>query len=41
VRFANAFIGVVGPGEIFLNIGAVVPPVIMGATAEEREAHAR
>ncbi len=41
VHFANAFIGVVAPGEIFLNIGALVPPAIMGATEQDREAQVR
>lgn len=40
VQFANAFLGVVGPNEIFLNVGAFVPPGILG-TPEEREAQAR
>jgi hypothetical protein len=41
VQFANAFFGVVAPGEIILQIGSVVPPAIMGATPEEREVSAR
>ncbi len=41
VQFANAFAGVVGPNAIFLNIGSVVPPGIIGATEEEREAQVR
>jgi hypothetical protein len=38
VHFANAFVGVVGPGEIVLQVGSVVPPAIVGATQEERNA---
>lgn len=41
VHFANAFVGVVGPNAIFLNIGSVVPPNIVGSTDEEREAQVR
>jgi hypothetical protein len=41
VHFANAFVGVVGPNAIFLNIGSFVPPNIVGDTEEEREAQAR
>jgi hypothetical protein len=41
VHFANAFVGVVGPNAIFLNIGSAVPPSIAGDTEEEREAYAR
>jgi hypothetical protein len=41
VHFANAFLGVVGPNEIFFNIGSFVPPAIIGNTPEEREAQAR
>jgi hypothetical protein len=41
LHFANAFIGVVGPNAIFLNIGSFVPPNIVGDTEEEREAQAR
>lgn len=37
LQFANAFLGMVQPGEIYLNIGSVVPPVIQG-TPEERKA---
>jgi hypothetical protein len=41
VQFANAFAGVVAPGEIFLNVGSLVPPAIVGRTQEEREAQLR
>ncbi len=41
VHFANAFIGVVGPNAIFLNIGSFVPPSIVGDTEEDREAQVR
>jgi hypothetical protein len=41
VQFANAFAGVVGPNAVFLNIGSVVPPGIVGDTEEELEAAAR
>jgi hypothetical protein len=41
VQFVNAFVGVVGPGEIFLNLGSYLPPAIVGATPEEREAQVR
>jgi hypothetical protein len=41
VHFANTFLGVVAPGEIFLNIGSIMPPAIIGTTPEERDAHAR
>jgi hypothetical protein len=41
VQFANAFVGVVGPNAVFLNIGSMVPPNIVGSTEEEREAQAR
>ena len=40
VQFANAFVWVVGPNEIFLGIGASTPPAIVG-TPEEREAQIR
>lgn len=40
-HFANAFVGVVAPNEIFLNVGSVVPPAITGATEEERETQVR
>lgn len=38
VNFVNQFVGVVQPGEVFLNLGTVVPPTILGATDEERRA---
>jgi hypothetical protein len=41
VHFANAFVGIVGPNAIFLNIGSVVPPSIVGETDEEVDAQAR
>jgi hypothetical protein len=41
VEFANAFVGVVGPNAVFVTIGSMVPPSIVGATVEEREAQAR
>lgn len=41
VQFANAFLGVVQPDEIFLTIGSIVPPAISGETPEEREDQAR
>ncbi len=41
VPFANVFVGVVAPNEIFLNVGSLVPPAITGATPEERETQAR
>jgi len=41
VHFANAFFGVVAPGEIVVQVGSVVPPAIVGATPEEREAAVR
>ncbi len=40
VHFANAFVGVVGPNAVFVNVGSFVPPTIMGDTAAEREAQA-
>lgn len=36
VHFANAFLGVVQPNEIFLTIGSIAPPPIVGETPEER-----
>lgn len=38
VHFVNQFLGVVQPNEIFLVLGSLVPPPIMGATVEERKA---
>jgi hypothetical protein len=40
VQFANAFVGLVGPDEIFLTIGSYTPPATTG-TPEEREAQIR
>lgn len=37
VHFANAFVALVGPNAIFLNVGASVPPNISGDTIEEQE----
>ncbi len=36
VLFANQFIAQIDRGEIFLTVGQLVPPPIMGATEEER-----
>ncbi len=43
VQFSNAFVGVVAPNEVFLNIGSFVPPDrgchgrgARGATASDR-----
>jgi len=41
VQFLNQFVGLVQPNEIFLMLGSLVPPPIMGDTAEERKAQAR
>lgn len=40
VQFVNQFVGVIGPGEVFLNLGALMPPAIIGETDEERKAQA-
>ena len=40
VHFVNQFVGVIAPGEVFLNLGAIVPPAILGDTEEERKAQA-
>ena len=40
VQFVNQFVGVVHPGEIFLTLGTVVPPAILGNTEEKRKAQA-
>jgi hypothetical protein len=40
VHFVNQFIGVVAPHEVFLTLGTIVPPPILGATEEERKAAA-
>jgi hypothetical protein len=41
VNFVNQFLGVVQPNEIFLTVGSMVPPAILGDTLEEREATLR
>lgn len=41
VNFVNQFVGVVQPNEIFVTIGSMVPPAILGDTVEEREATLR
>jgi hypothetical protein len=41
ITFANAFVGIVAPHEIFFNIGSFSPPAITGATSEEREQQVR
>jgi hypothetical protein len=38
VQFANHFVVTVQPGEIFLTVGTLVPPAVLGDTAEERKA---
>jgi ribosomal protein L10 len=38
VHFVNQFVGVVQPNEVFLTLGTMVPPTIIGATEEERKA---
>jgi hypothetical protein len=38
VNFVNQFVAVVQPDEIFLTIGSLVPPAILGDTEEQREA---
>lgn len=40
VVFANQFVVQVDRGEVFLTIGQMVPPPIIGATEEERRAQA-
>lgn len=40
VLYLNQFIAQVNRGEIFLTLGQVVPPPIVGATEEERKAQA-
>ncbi|MEK6328251.1 MAG: hypothetical protein AABM66_12125 [Actinomycetota bacterium] len=40
VHFVNQFVGVVQPNEIFITLGSLVPPAIMGGTEEERKAQA-
>jgi hypothetical protein len=41
VQFANQFISVVQPNEIFLTVGSLVPPAILGDTVEERMENAK
>jgi hypothetical protein len=36
VQFANAFVGLIQPGEIFLTVGSVLPPVVGGSEEERR-----
>ena len=36
VQFVNQFLGVVHPNEIFLTLGTLVPPAIIGDSVEER-----
>ncbi len=38
VQFVNQFVGVVAPDEVFLTLGSLVPPPILGETEEERRA---
>lgn len=40
VQLVNQFVGVVQPNEVFLTLGTLVPPAIMGQTEEERKAMA-
>lgn len=40
VHFVNQFAGVVQPNEIFLTLGTVVPPAILGESEDERRAQA-
>jgi hypothetical protein len=40
VLFANQFVAQVEHGEVFLTVGQMTPPVILGATEEERRAQA-
>lgn len=40
VQFVNQFLGLVEPNEIFLMLGTLVPPPIMGETVEDRRAQA-
>ncbi len=41
VQFLNQIVGVVQPNEIFLTLGTMVPPALLGSTPEEREDAAR
>lgn len=38
VAFANQFVAQVDRGEVFLTVGQMVPPAILGKTDEERRA---
>ena len=40
VHFVNQFLGLVQPNEIFLMLGSLVPPPIIGETLEERKGQA-
>jgi hypothetical protein len=40
VHHANQFVGVVAPGEVFLTMGTLIPPAILGETEDERRAMA-
>ena len=41
VQFLNQFLGIVAPNEIFLTLGTIVPPAIMGETMAERGEYAQ
>jgi len=41
VQFANQFVAVVQLNEVFLTVGTMVPPAILGDTVEERKATAQ
>jgi hypothetical protein len=40
VFFVNQFIGQVDHGEVFLTVGAVLPPALLAPTPEERKVQA-
>ena len=40
VVFANQFVAQVDRGEVFLTVGQLVPPAIIGASEEERRVQA-
>lgn len=40
VQFVNQFVAVVQPNEVFLTIGTLTPPAIMGDSIEERREQA-
>jgi hypothetical protein len=40
VLLANQFVAQVDKGEVFLTVGQLVPPAILGATPEERRQQA-